>query len=429
MSTSDKFDPYHKWFGIPPSQQPPTHYRLLGLEPFEPDREVIDAAANQRIAYLQDIAAGPHGDASQRLLNEVAAARRSLLNPKTKKAYDEQLQRSSAAGPAPAKSSEIANGAAFAFDDDLPEYVPEVRSAPAKVRNQRALPGKVPPKSQNKRALFWVVGVAVGLLIATTGIIIAVMSGDSKSQPDKLHAKAQPETPVVNVQLPPPKKSTRSDSVRPADEPKNMMASKDQSANEPPKELSPKEPPPPKEPPASTKPIPATGRAPITVNGEWTLEDQEFFTKSEDGFLMLGDLSWTDYDFCCQARHEGANGAITLIVRGQAQASGSYFAQFGIGDAESVVYRQTARRLDPIVKGKGGLQPATWHKLTVKVRGKKIECRVEEKPVVEVTDDNVTDDKLSAGCIGVKGARIRFKDIQVVDPAGKVLWQGPPSPK
>jgi hypothetical protein len=108
MTTSDKFDPYHKWFGIPPSQQPPTHYRLLGLEPFEPDREVIDAAANQRIAYLQDIAAGPHGDASQRLLNEVAAARRSLLNPKTKMAYDEQLRQTCAADPTPSKDSEIA---------------------------------------------------------------------------------------------------------------------------------------------------------------------------------------------------------------------------------------------------------------------------------------------------------------------------------
>ena len=75
MATSTKFDPYHKWFGIPPSQQPPTHYRLLGLEPLEPDREVIDSAANQRIAYLQDIAAGPHGEVSQKLLNEVAAAR------------------------------------------------------------------------------------------------------------------------------------------------------------------------------------------------------------------------------------------------------------------------------------------------------------------------------------------------------------------
>ncbi len=29
------FDPYHKWLGIPPDEQPANHYRLLGLELFE----------------------------------------------------------------------------------------------------------------------------------------------------------------------------------------------------------------------------------------------------------------------------------------------------------------------------------------------------------------------------------------------------------
>ena len=26
----EKFDPYHIWLGIPPEEQPPNHYRLLG---------------------------------------------------------------------------------------------------------------------------------------------------------------------------------------------------------------------------------------------------------------------------------------------------------------------------------------------------------------------------------------------------------------
>jgi hypothetical protein len=40
------FDPYHRWLGIPPKRQPANHYRLLGLELFETDPEVIrDAMA------------------------------------------------------------------------------------------------------------------------------------------------------------------------------------------------------------------------------------------------------------------------------------------------------------------------------------------------------------------------------------------------
>lgn len=91
------FNPYHKWLGIPPKDQPPTHYRLLAIELLESDREVIDAAANRLMTYLKALATGEDAEHSQKLLNEVAAARRCLLDPKQKAAYDAQLQDS--AGP------------------------------------------------------------------------------------------------------------------------------------------------------------------------------------------------------------------------------------------------------------------------------------------------------------------------------------------
>ena len=31
----ENFDPYHKWLGISPKDQPPHHYRLLGIDLFE----------------------------------------------------------------------------------------------------------------------------------------------------------------------------------------------------------------------------------------------------------------------------------------------------------------------------------------------------------------------------------------------------------
>ncbi|MGL6097816.1 MAG: hypothetical protein ACRC7O_18700 [Fimbriiglobus sp.] len=89
---SAPFDPYHKWLGIPPAHQPPTHYRLLGIEKFESDPDVIDAAANQKMAYLQDLAVGDRVKESQKLLNEVATARRTLLNKEKKAEYDAGLR-------------------------------------------------------------------------------------------------------------------------------------------------------------------------------------------------------------------------------------------------------------------------------------------------------------------------------------------------
>ena len=38
---SDAFDPYFKWLGIPKADQPPHAYRLLGIELFESDADVI----------------------------------------------------------------------------------------------------------------------------------------------------------------------------------------------------------------------------------------------------------------------------------------------------------------------------------------------------------------------------------------------------
>jgi len=89
---SQAFDPYYKWLGIPPKDQPPNHYRLLGVELFEPDRDVIDAAANRIMVYLKSLAGGEDAEHSQRLLNEVAAARQCLLHPQRKAAYDDQLR-------------------------------------------------------------------------------------------------------------------------------------------------------------------------------------------------------------------------------------------------------------------------------------------------------------------------------------------------
>ena len=47
---SESFDPYLKWFGIPLRDQPIHHYRLLAIELFEADAEVIENAADQRMA-------------------------------------------------------------------------------------------------------------------------------------------------------------------------------------------------------------------------------------------------------------------------------------------------------------------------------------------------------------------------------------------
>ena len=92
MKMSDSFNPYHKWLGIPLEEQPANLYRLLAVAPFESDPDVIESAADQRMAHLRTFQAGKHSALSQKLLNEVAAAKVCLLRPDKKAAYDAQLR-------------------------------------------------------------------------------------------------------------------------------------------------------------------------------------------------------------------------------------------------------------------------------------------------------------------------------------------------
>lgn len=87
------FDAHYKWLAIPPHEQPPNHYRLLGVELFEQDLDVIAAAADRQMAHVKCFTSGKYASHSQRLLNELAAARICLLHPEQKSRYDMQLKR------------------------------------------------------------------------------------------------------------------------------------------------------------------------------------------------------------------------------------------------------------------------------------------------------------------------------------------------
>ena len=76
---SDEFDPYYAWLGIPPKDQPPNHYRLLGLDLFETNLDVIESAAFRQMGHVRTYQSGQHSRESQQLLNELSAAKISLL--------------------------------------------------------------------------------------------------------------------------------------------------------------------------------------------------------------------------------------------------------------------------------------------------------------------------------------------------------------
>lgn len=87
-----KFDPYHEWLGIPPAEQPATHYRLLGLKPFENDPSAVQSAAERQLVHVKTFQLGKQKLECQKLLNELTAAKLVLLDPNRRGAYDVVLR-------------------------------------------------------------------------------------------------------------------------------------------------------------------------------------------------------------------------------------------------------------------------------------------------------------------------------------------------
>ncbi len=202
------FDPYHKWLGIPPEQQPPTLYQLLGISPREQDPEVIEEAAIRQTAHVRTYQNGPHAQECARLLGEIARARTTLLNPTKRQEYDRRLARSAEGSAVPA--AEAANEFQFtdhsapiaAPHDDL-DTVP-VESAVSSLVRKRA------GSSTAGHKLGFIVAIVLGGAIPVGGLLafLAFKSPPVPTQP----ARGNAEVAQVN---PAPKPTPRTTPVIP----------------------------------------------------------------------------------------------------------------------------------------------------------------------------------------------------------------------
>lgn len=89
---SENFDPYYQWLAIRSNGSPIDHYRLLGIETFESNPEVISNAAFQRTFLIRTLEYTEHGDVASRILGEINEAQECLLDPKRRADYDAQMK-------------------------------------------------------------------------------------------------------------------------------------------------------------------------------------------------------------------------------------------------------------------------------------------------------------------------------------------------
>lgn len=199
---AESFDPYLKWLGIRDRQRPPNHYRLLGLDLFESDRETIANAADRQMAHLRTFQNGPQSALSQRLLNEVAAAKLCLLNAEKKEAYDARLRRQAEARAGDARAPHAPLEAVEPLLPDLSQSDPRLRTY--RLRRKSPLP----------------MLLAVGLVIAVFAVGLYFLLPSTGEAPSQGVARAPLQhVPATDATAPPRARNDRSSSGEPASTP------------------------------------------------------------------------------------------------------------------------------------------------------------------------------------------------------------------
>lgn len=188
---SNDFDPYHRWLGIPPSEQPPNHYRLLGIQLYEDDADVIAEAADQRMSHLRTHQSGKHSKLSQKLLNEVSAARICLLKPERKKSYDEALRDESSKPAEASNPSEETQASTSESGPEVPKIATKSQGYAQQYR-QRATPLRLP------LILAAAALVVVVLTVATIAIVLSPKVSEPANGDGQREVAEKEENPNEN---------------------------------------------------------------------------------------------------------------------------------------------------------------------------------------------------------------------------------------
>ena len=187
------FDPYHKWLGIPPKDRPPNHYRLLSLELYESDLDVIEGAADRVMAFIRQYQSGEQAAAAAKLLNEIATARLSLLKPASKSEYDAKLRKQLAVTQVrqdeiPLVSLNLQHETAAL--PPIPKRTPAAKRKKSKKRNSPLQPG-----------------IAVGVIFVAAVLLFA-FSMKSGEKPPEVTSEAKGTLPAAQTEAPQPKPVT-----------------------------------------------------------------------------------------------------------------------------------------------------------------------------------------------------------------------------
>ncbi len=167
--------------------------------------------------------------------------------------------------------------------------------------------------------------------------------------------------------------------------------------------------------------------------GRWSIEGNEV---TQDGMgtdqrLVFGDPAWTDYEFTLEAQKTGGSEGFLILFR---ETGPRVHYWYNIGGWNNV--RHQLEKAGPN-RGRGSVGPSVrgqietgkWYKIRVRCQGDRIQIWLDDKQVLNYTDDRSPNLKGRVG-IGTWATTAKFRNLKVTSLDGDVLFEGlPPSIK
>ena len=180
----------------------------------------------------------------------------------------------------------------------------------------------------------------------------------------------------------------------------------------------------------SPAPPPTDDLPPVLLDGgDWRTEGDELVqAKPGKAVLMFGDPAWTDYDLAVETRTtpgvENAQGAL-LYFRA---ATRNNYMNFNLGSyggaSDEVAYVRDGKWGHDVEPIKVRHQADRWYKMRVEVRGKHVRCSLDNKLLFEFDTDQFPRGRVG---LGTWNAAVRWKNLTVTAPDGRVLYKGFPA--
>jgi serine/threonine protein kinase len=160
------------------------------------------------------------------------------------------------------------------------------------------------------------------------------------------------------------------------------------------------------------------------MGGDWTVEDSALVQSATLGpaLVAFGDPSWSRYDFGFEVLvMEGRQGCWTMFHFKDWQnhlnfyLGGPGYRFHGVG----TVFEGTLAH----EKIAGTVNHQQWYKVLVIVRGSHYRCFLDGEQLIEGTDGRFTEGRIG---LGSYDTAVRFRNIEVKDPGGGIMFRGIP---